>query len=404
MAELQPLDIIVRVQQKEQLDQLTLQAAKATGEIVKLNKQLQDGVLNQAQFNAQAKGFAVTVSSLVPQIKQLEGAIGQQGLGRGLGQLAYAIDDVQYGFNAIVNNIPQIVLGLGYGMGVAGAAGIAAVAINQLSKHWNDFFGSPEMADAAEKLEKAAEGFKKLADAQSKWVAMSGHQLTAAMPNLPGGVHGLERSLTDSLMATKQGEGAESGVWAFMKVLAFGHRKTPYEMTGDKVRGLMSRMAGGDQQARSELQAIMDRTPSAFTPEQHQMMKSADPGHLKKAAGEKEDKELMKEGIDNQNQQLFRQRDAERQLRKENRMQALQDQEEALREKEHQIRFAASMRKGDSAAYGSTKAMLADIHQGAYDAGATVGKNQLKRLEMIHLELVKLREQEKQIKRGANFQ
>jgi hypothetical protein len=60
---------------------------------------------------------------------------------RGLLYMSQAIDDIQYGFTAIVNNIPQIVMGFGGGAGIAGAVGIAAVAINQLQKHWGDFFG-----------------------------------------------------------------------------------------------------------------------------------------------------------------------------------------------------------------------------------------------------------------------
>ena len=68
------------------------------------------------------------------------------GAGLGLSQLAYAVDDVQYGFNAIVNNIPQIVMGLGGGAGVAGAVGIAAVAINQLIKHWSEVSALMEQA------------------------------------------------------------------------------------------------------------------------------------------------------------------------------------------------------------------------------------------------------------------
>lgn len=49
-------------------------------------------------------------------------------------QLSYAIDDIQYGFNAIVNNVPQIALAMGLGPGVAGAVGIATVALNVFAK------------------------------------------------------------------------------------------------------------------------------------------------------------------------------------------------------------------------------------------------------------------------------
>lgn len=63
------------------------------------------------------------------------------GMAMGLLQLGQAVDDVQYGFRAIVNNIPGLVMAFGGGMGVAGAVGIAAVAVNQLINHWDTLTG-----------------------------------------------------------------------------------------------------------------------------------------------------------------------------------------------------------------------------------------------------------------------
>ncbi len=53
-------------------------------------------------------------------------------------QLGYMIDDMQYGFRSIVNNIPQVAMAIGgpNAMAIAGAAGIAGVAINLLIQHW----------------------------------------------------------------------------------------------------------------------------------------------------------------------------------------------------------------------------------------------------------------------------
>ena len=55
-----------------------------------------------------------------------------RGSGQGILQLAFAIDDLQYGIRGIVNNIPVLAQSLGLGAGLAGVAGIAAVAVNQL--------------------------------------------------------------------------------------------------------------------------------------------------------------------------------------------------------------------------------------------------------------------------------
>lgn len=52
--------------------------------------------------------------------------------GMGVLQLAYFIDDLQYGMRGIINNMPNLVQSLGLGAGMAGVVGIAAVAVSQL--------------------------------------------------------------------------------------------------------------------------------------------------------------------------------------------------------------------------------------------------------------------------------
>lgn len=52
---------------------------------------------------------------------------------QGLLAVSRAIDDVQYGFRGVINNIESIVTGLGGSAGVAGAATIAAVAISAIA-------------------------------------------------------------------------------------------------------------------------------------------------------------------------------------------------------------------------------------------------------------------------------
>ena len=63
--------------------------------------------------------------------------------------LSNAVQDVQYGFGGIINNIPGVVSGMGLGMGVAGAAQIAAVAFSALNKNV-DIFGTEAAAAAKE--------------------------------------------------------------------------------------------------------------------------------------------------------------------------------------------------------------------------------------------------------------
>ena len=97
-----------------------------------------------------------------------------QHAGRGILQLGYAIDDLQYGFRGIANNIPQIALGLGAGAGVAGAAAIAATAVNQLINHWGELTSMMQAAWSGstvaqlEQIRKGAEEASKAFDELSK--------------------------------------------------------------------------------------------------------------------------------------------------------------------------------------------------------------------------------------------
>lgn len=90
--------------------------------------QLQAGL---AQAVVQAQQAGQRMAQAVNQGSQR--AVGGGGINpQGLLNISRAIDDVQYGFRGIINNIEGIVTGLGMGAGVAGAATIAAVALNAL--------------------------------------------------------------------------------------------------------------------------------------------------------------------------------------------------------------------------------------------------------------------------------
>lgn len=78
-----------------------------------------------------------------------QGGVGGGGSGRnnggtanlGMASLMFsqAVEDVQYGFSAIVNNIPYLLMALGGGPGLAGVVSLAAVGVNQLINHWGPF-------------------------------------------------------------------------------------------------------------------------------------------------------------------------------------------------------------------------------------------------------------------------
>lgn len=186
------LKFVVDVQNSEQVKKLTTDINQQRDAIANLNRQLQAGAISQQQFDAAARPMGQAIARATGELGSLQTASG--GAGRGLGQLSYAIDDIQYGFNAIVNNIPGIVMGFGGSVGVAGAVGIAAVAVNQLSKHWAELVDAlsaawsdtpvAQLEAVRAKAEEAAKAYEKLAStapqAQGEQVAGVGKRLVEA--------------------------------------------------------------------------------------------------------------------------------------------------------------------------------------------------------------------------------
>lgn len=83
----------------------------------------------------------------------------------GMLMLSQAIDDVQYGFKGIVNNIAPMVMAFGGSAGLAGALTIAAVGVNQLTKQWDQLNGVQDRArinarNTAEYLKQNADAMK----------------------------------------------------------------------------------------------------------------------------------------------------------------------------------------------------------------------------------------------------
>lgn len=95
-------------------------------------------------------------------------------------ELSRGIEDLQYGFNGIVNNIPGIVLALGGTAGLTAVISLLSVGVNQLVRHWGDIseaFGSTSpKIDAARtsidnlkrSIEENDEGLKSLQNTQIK--------------------------------------------------------------------------------------------------------------------------------------------------------------------------------------------------------------------------------------------
>lgn len=103
-----------------------------------------------AKTRTQINGTAASTGALAR--AQREQAAASSKSGQNMLQLAYAVDDAQYGMRGIMNNIPMLAQSLGLGAGIAGVASIAAVAISFLY----------------DKISKLGPGAKNAADAMSQ--------------------------------------------------------------------------------------------------------------------------------------------------------------------------------------------------------------------------------------------
>ena len=92
--------------------------------------------------------FASKEMAKVEVMMKRTGSAGKS-LGGGVLQLSQTLDDLQYGIKGIVNNIPGLAMGLGLGAGVAGAAQLAFIAVNQLTDKITGYIKKQQQATQA---------------------------------------------------------------------------------------------------------------------------------------------------------------------------------------------------------------------------------------------------------------
>lgn len=156
----------------------------------------------------------------------------------GLLALSNAVQDVQYGFGGMVNNIPQIITGLGMGMGVAGAVQIAAVGVQFLLKNV-DLFGEKAKETAKAASELAAETMADAdaahkAAAATKAQAAAQESLNAAMAATEGhykAVIALSEQVIKQKQAEKDAETALADAQAGMEMARIALAESRGEIT-----------------------------------------------------------------------------------------------------------------------------------------------------------------------------
>jgi hypothetical protein len=158
--------ILLAIEGEERLKKLADEVAKEEQALRKLAQQAAATGQSQSAFFALAEQHAQKIQALNGRIaetqKQMQAAgVGASRAGQAMQQLGYVVDDVQYGFKGIANNIAPLLTSLGAGAGLAGTVAIVSIAATQLFDHWDDFSrligtgGTETEAQRMERLEKA---------------------------------------------------------------------------------------------------------------------------------------------------------------------------------------------------------------------------------------------------------
>ncbi len=269
------LKFVVEVQNKQAIDELTDDIKKQEKEIKTLTTALKAGALSEDQFKNQAMAAGQAIATATKEMKALQGASAMSG--RGLMQLGYAVDDIQYGFSAIVNNIPQIAMGFGAGAGLAGGIAIASVAISQLIKHWGELSDIAQSAwsggsvDQLKKIreaaEEATEAFKKLTEEHTE--AQEASQKFVHKAIVEGGVGKILEGLTagianDPAMAAPLEKGLERMVDKdYAKKLMDAAAKANRDKASQLILDIEKPGAEGEA-ARATARRLVRANPRAF--------------------------------------------------------------------------------------------------------------------------------------------
>ena len=111
-------------------------------------------------------------ASLKQELARQSYAAGRGGMAGSMGFLAFsqAVEDAQYGIRGVLNNIPQMVLGLGGGMGLVGAISLVSVAAVAAWPHIKKLYGADEVWEKATKGfdEIIAKGYAEISNARTQ--------------------------------------------------------------------------------------------------------------------------------------------------------------------------------------------------------------------------------------------
>lgn len=107
-----------------------------------LSRQIRAAEKDYTAATRAAAAYNTTIADAHP--KMQTSAQGFRANAMGVLYLSQAVEDLQYGVGAVVNNIPLMAMSLGAGPGLAGVVSLAAVGVSLLSKHWGEWTGQLE--------------------------------------------------------------------------------------------------------------------------------------------------------------------------------------------------------------------------------------------------------------------
>lgn len=155
------VDFTLRTEDAERrLDQIRMRVAG-------LRTDFAEGSMSVDAYEAEMRSLAQEADRLQRSLANAGNAAGRIDLAppsrgmRNFGMAALetsrAVEDAQYGIAGVVNNIPSLVMAVGGAAGVTAVVSLAAVAVAQLVKHWDELTGTMQDVGPIEKARQKLE-------------------------------------------------------------------------------------------------------------------------------------------------------------------------------------------------------------------------------------------------------
>ena len=252
----------------EKLQQLKVVTTAAGNQYAALEKETSEYELLERQIvattqqvvqatNMEREAFAklsfVTDTATVSTAR-LTGAVGKDGLGRGILQTSFAVQDFtsQLGTRglagalaAVQNNIPVILTGLGLGAGLAGIVSVVSVGVGLLVSNW----GSIQKLWSGKDTEAEAERMKELAEQTERAVKAAEALVKTHTPE--------QREGTAAVKRATEAFGGQAVLEEIQKTLVRNRGSFGPEADREFARNLMQNANVGDVKAQAYLHEIM---------------------------------------------------------------------------------------------------------------------------------------------------